>query len=131
MLNANDAVARLEAYRQSLGIPAQAVLAFLEKRSIELADRDEIEPVLPVPVPGAEVDAGADADADGDAAPQTTEAVRAAAEAAVEGELQGKAPSPPVYTETLAWVGRFTYRIFFWELALDGRGDLIRLRKSR
>jgi hypothetical protein len=135
MLNANEAVARLMAYRNSLGIPSQAALSLLEKRSIELADRDEIEPVLPVPVAGASAGNGDEEEgegaeeAEGPASGSATNPAATPAPAA--GVDAAKEPSPPAYTETLAWVGRFTYQIFFWELALDEDGDLIRLRKSR
>lgn len=117
MLTSKEAVTRLDYYRNSLGIPAQAKLSLLEKRLIELADRNEIEAVIPMPAPADE------ADDDG----HETEAIETAA-ASVEEEGE---QAIPVYTERLAWVGKYVHQIFFWELALDETGTLIRLRKSR
>lgn len=37
----------------------------------------------------------------------------------------------PGIRECLAWVAEFTRGFQFWELAIDARGDLVRLRKSR
>lgn len=53
------------------------------------------------------------------------------------GEIEGReeAPAPAAseagITARLAWVAEFTRDFLFWEVAIDGRGDLVRLRKSR
>src|SRR5687767_9698364 len=110
MITAQEAEARLEEHRRNLPIPPQAKLAHLEKRSIELAESGEIETVLPMSAPEEDVEAEDS-----------------------EGAAAAEAPQPPIphYTETLAWVGRFAYQFLSWELAVDGSGRLIRVRKSR
>lgn len=111
MITAQEAEARLEEHRRNLPTPPQAKLAHLEKRSLELADSGEIETLLPMSAPEEDVEAE---DSGG---------------AAAAAEI----PEPPIprYTETLAWVGRFAYQFLSWELAVDGSGRLIRVRKSR
>jgi hypothetical protein len=53
------------------------------------------------------------------------------------GEIEGReeAPTPGAseadVTARPAWVAEFTKDFLFWEVAIDGRGDLVRLRKSR
>jgi hypothetical protein len=53
------------------------------------------------------------------------------------GEIEGRDGEPsPAESESgiasrLAWVAEFTRDFLFWEVALDDRGDLVRLRKSR
>lgn len=47
------------------------------------------------------------------------------------GEVETALGADPVYANQLAWIGKFTMRISFWEVAVDDRGSLIRLRKSR
>lgn len=111
MIGADEAIFHLERHRSALPIPPQAKLAYLEKRSIELADRGEIEAVVAMSAPEEDVEV------------ETGPAPAAAAPAPDD--------SIPTYAETRAWVGRFAFQFLSWELAVDGAGNLIRVRKSR
>lgn len=109
MITAQEAEACLEEHRRNLPIPPRAKLAILEKRSIELADSGEIETLLPLSAPEEDVEA----------------------EASETGAGEPPAAFAPRYTETLAWAGRYADTFLSWELAVDGSGKLIRVRRSR
>jgi hypothetical protein len=47
------------------------------------------------------------------------------------GGVEAAIGADPVYANQLAWIGKFTLRISFWEVAVDERGSVIRLGKSR
>lgn len=103
MLTYHEAVQRILSLGESWGVPSEARLFLVEKRRIELLPAGEIE--------GMDGDASVYSPMDmGDGA---------------EGEQ-----APPL-TETLVWIGEFTHQSRTWELAVDERGELVRLRKSR
>ncbi len=123
MLEPADAEALLEKHRATLPIPAQATLAYVERRCIELASYGELETLAPV----------AGASSSTDPAPSSDEAMEIVPETAAgeDADAGVDATGRPTYTEATAWVGRFAYQIFSWELAIDDSGKLIRIRKSR
>lgn len=104
MLTYQESVQRFNDLKIQLGIPKDADFSFVEKRHIEQAPSGEIEGMQ---------SGGPEADPD------------------LAGEGPDGAVSAPLITERVAWVGEFGLGFMFWELAIDSKGRLIRLRKSR
>lgn len=112
MLDYNDIIRIFDQLKIEMKVPADALLQFIEKRNIESSSADSIAPfVFKEPLPISD---------DNDDQEQQ--------------QLNKMVDEPvliPKLTEIVVWIGYLTSGPFFWELAIDMDGKLVRVRKSR
>jgi hypothetical protein len=102
----NEAVSILKEIQKKIDIPNDANFQFVEKRNIEITTEESISPM-------------------GVFEKNTRQVVES--ETLAGNNLQDL----PTISELVVWIGYFSKGPFFWELAIDMNGTLVRLRKSR
>jgi hypothetical protein len=102
----NEAVSILKDLQKKIDIPNDANFQFIEKRNIEIIGDESGSPIGIIETNS----------------PQVVES-----ETPVGNNLQ----ELPSISELVVWIGYFSKGPFFWELAINMNGELVRLRKSR
>jgi hypothetical protein len=112
MLVYDDVIRIFDQLKIEMKVQTDALLQFIEKRNIESSSEDSIAPF------GFKEPVLISDDCDDQEQQQSNVMV-------------DEPILIPKLTEIVVWIGYFTSGPFFWELAIDMDGTLVRVRKSR